>query len=522
MNINLRFLTIATVVLVTCLCRQSLCAQESAVEVREQVHKYRLAHENGIVAEFARLLSIPNLASDTPNIERNAQAIATMLENRGVGVQLLHIPGAPPIVYGRLSAPGVRPTIGIYAHYDGQPVDSSQWQSPPFSPVLRDSAGQTVDWKTQNHYDPESRIYARSAGDDKAAIAATISALDALSSVNEHLSVNVKFLFDGEEESGSPHWAEILSKNPDALEADIWLLCDGPLTPSRRMQVFFGNRGETDLEMTVYGPARPMHTGNYGNWAPNPIVLLTHLLDSMRDTDAKILIPGFYDDVRALTASERQALANSAGSDEALKQEFAIAAPEGNGASLAEQLLKPAINVRGIRAGYVGEQANNTISSEAVAMVDFRLVPNQTEERVRQQVEEHIARQGFFIVHQTPDIAIRMAHARMVRLEWKSDFPVFRIGMDNPTAQAVVKAIERATGTPIVQAVSMGGTVPMYLLSGSGHTPVLGVPIANHDDNQHAADENLRLQNLWDAIEVYATILATVGNDKVAWSLSKQ
>jgi acetylornithine deacetylase/succinyl-diaminopimelate desuccinylase-like protein len=386
-NINLRFLTIATVIVVTCLCQQSLCAQELAVEVREQVHKYRLAHENEIVGEFARLLSIPNLASDTPNIERNAQAIAKMLESRGVSVQLLRVPEAPPLVYGSLSAPGVRATVGIYAHYDGQPVDSQQWRSAPFNPVVRDIAGQSVDWKTQNHYDPESRIYARSAGDDKAAIAATISALDALRSANEHLSVNVKFLFDGEEESGSPHLAEILSKNPDALEADIWLLCDGPLPPSRRTQVFFGNRGETDLEMTVYGPARPMHTGNYGNWAPNPIVLLTHLLDSMRDTDAKILIPGFYDDVRALTASERQALANSAGSDEALKQEFAIAAPEGNGASLAEQLLKPAINVRGIRAGYVGERANNTISSEAVAMVDFRLVPNQTEERVRQQVE---------------------------------------------------------------------------------------------------------------------------------------
>jgi len=249
-------------------------------------------------------------------------------------------------------------------------------------------------------------------------------------------------------------------------------------------------------------------------------VLLTHLLDSMRDTDAKILIPGFYDDVRALTASERQALANSAGSDEALKQEFAIAAPEGNGASLAEQLLKPAINVRGIRAGYVGERANNTISSEAVAMLDFRLVPNQTEEKVRQQVEEHIARQGFFIVHQTPDITIRRAHARVVKLEWKSDFPVFRTAMDDPTAQAVIKAIERAKGSPIVQAVSMGGTVPMYLLAGSRHTPVLGVPIANHDDNQHAADENLRLQNLWDAIEVYATILATVGNDQSAWPSS--
>jgi len=518
MRISLHFLTILTIAALICFCATCLGAQESA-SVPQKVRKYRLAHENEIVGEFARLLSIPNLASDMPNIERNAQAITKALESRGVSVQLLREPGAPPIVYGHLNVAGLRPTIGIYAHYDGQPVDSPQWQSPPFSPVLRDTAGQTVDWKTQSHYDPESRIYARSAGDDKAAIAATISALDALRSLNAPLSVNMKLLFDGEEESGSPHLAEILSKNPDALKADIWLLCDGPLPPSRRMQVFFGNRGETDLEMAVYGPARPMHTGNYGNWAPNPIVLLTHLVDSMRDTDAKILIPGFYDDVRALTTSERQALANSATSDEPLKEEFAIAAPEGNGASLAEQLLKPALNVRGIRAGYVGERANNTISSEAVAMVDFRLVPNQTEEKVRQQVEEHIAKQGFFIVHQTPDKAIRMAHPRVVRLEWKSDFEVYRVEMNNPPAQAVVKAIEKATGVPIVQAVSMGGTVPMYLLAGSRHTPVLGVPIANHDDNQHAADENLRLQNLWDAIEVYATILATVGNDKSAWSL---
>jgi acetylornithine deacetylase/succinyl-diaminopimelate desuccinylase-like protein len=518
MQISSRFLRIVTVAALLCLSATCLGAQESS-SIPEKVRKYRLAHENEIVGEFTTLLSIPNLASDMPNIERNAQAITKSLESRGVKVQLLREPGAPPIIYGRLNAPGVRPTVGIYAHYDGQPVDSQQWQSPPFSPVLRDSQGRTIDWRKQTRYEDESRIFARSAGDDKAAIAATISALDALGSLNAPLSVNVKLLFDGEEESGSPHLAEILSKNPDVLEADIWLLCDGPLPPSRRKQVFFGNRGETDLELTVYGPARPMHTGNYGNWAPNPIVLLTHLLDSMRDTDAKILIPGFYDDVRALTSSERQVLATAATSDEQLKHDFAIAAPEGNGASLAEQLLKPALNVRGIRAGYVGEQVNNTISSEAIAMIDFRLVPNQTEERVRQQVEEHIARQGFFIVHQTPEMTTREAHARVVKLKWKSDFEVYRIEMNNPPAQAVVKAIEEATGGPIVQALSMGGTVPMYLLAGSRHTPVLGVPIANHDDNQHAADENLRLQNLWDAIEVYAAILATVGNDESAWHI---
>lgn len=198
MQISLRLLTIAIAAAVTCLHEQPPHAQGSAAEVRDQVHKYRLAHENEIVGEFVRLLSIPNLASDTPDIERNAQAIAKMLESRGVGVHLLRVPEAPPMVYGSLSAPGVRAIVGIYAHYDGQPVDSSQWQSPPFSPVLRDGAGQPVDWKAQTHYDPESRIYARSAGDDKAAIAATIRALDSLNSIGAHLSVNVKLLFDGE------------------------------------------------------------------------------------------------------------------------------------------------------------------------------------------------------------------------------------------------------------------------------------------------------------------------------------
>src|SRR5262249_33709679 len=150
---------------------------------------------------------------------------------------------------------------------------------------------------------------------------------------------------------------------------------------SRRMQVFFGARGETDLEITTYGPARPLHSGHYGNWAPNPIVLLTHLIDSMQDMNGKILIPGFYDAVRPLTATEKQALAQAPVPD-ALEEELAIREPEGGGAALAEQILKPALNVSGILAGHVGEQAANVISTEAKASIDFRLVPNQTPEKV--------------------------------------------------------------------------------------------------------------------------------------------
>ena len=486
-------------------------AQQSA-GLQEQVRAYRIAHEKEIVREFSRLLSLPNRASDSRDIELNAEFIKTMLESRGITVRMLGVKGAPPVILGELRTPDARSTIGIYAHYDGQPVDPAQWLSPPFSPVVRDQTGKVIEWEGAANFDPEWRVYARSASDDKAPIEATMAALDALRASHTPLSVDVKFIFEGEEEAGSIHLPQILKEHADALDAEIWLLCDGPVHQSRRMQVFFGARGETDLEITTYGPARPLHSGHYGNWAPNPIVLLTHLIDSMRDTDGNILIQGFYEDVRPLTATEKQTLARTPAADAQLKRELAIRVPEGGGAPLAEQILKPALNVRGVQAGHVGAQAANVISTEAEASIDIRLVPNQTPEQVRAKVEEHIARQGFFIVHDDPDASTRQAHAHVVKLQWGSGYPPYRASMENVTAQRIIRTIE--TATPVVQVVTLGGSVPMYLFESQKHTPVIGVPIANHDNNQHAADENLRLQNLWDAIQVFASIFAEYGADQ--------
>ena len=485
-----------------------LATTQQRPSVQDNVRAYRVTHEKQILAEFVSLLSIPNLASDASNIERDAQFIKKMLEARGVTVRFLRAPGAPPVVLGELRAPGARATVGIYAHYDGQPTDPAQWVNPPFSPSIRDQKGREIGWQSAANLDPEWRIYARSASDDKAPIEGTMVALDALRASEIKPSINLKFMFEGEEEAGSTHLAEILKQHPEALDADIWLLCDGPVHQSRRMQVFFGARGATDLEITAYGPARPLHSGHYGNWAPNPIVLLTHLIDSMRDADAQILIHGFYDDVRPLSAAEKQASAETPAADEQLKHELAIAVPEGGGVPLAEQILKPALNLRGIQAGHVGAQAANVINSEAQASIDFRLVPNQTPEKIRQRVEDHIAQQGFFIVHDTPDMPTRRVHAHVVKLQWGSGYPPYRASMDNAKAQGIVKAIEQATGGTVFRVVSLGGSVPMYLFEGNNHIPVIGVPIANHDNNQHAADENLRLQNLWDAIQVYASIFS--------------
>ena len=261
--------------------------------------------------------------------------------------------------------------------------------------------------------------------------------------------------------------------------------------------------------MTVYGPSRALHSGHYGNWAPNPIVTLTHLIDSMRDTDGRILISGFYDDVTPLTTAERDALAAIPNIDADLKRELALGRTEGSGKPLNELILQPALNLRGFVGGHVGNQASNTISTEASASIDFRLVPAETPERVRERVEGHIAAQNFFIVHETPDAATRLAHPDVVKLVWGPGYRAARTAMDLPVSREVAAVIRDATGSAPYLLPSLGGSVPMYLFQRNS-TPVIGFPIVNHDNNQHAANENVRLKNLWDGIEMFAALFTNL------------
>ena len=219
-----------------------------------------------------------------------------------------------------------------------------------------------------------------------------------LRAANIPISVNLKVFFEGEEEAGSPHLAEVFRQNADLLKGDIWVLSDGPVNQTRRMQLYFGARGVTDLELTVYGPARVLHDGHYGNWAPNPAAVLVDLLAHMRDANSHILIPGFYDDVRALTEAERQAIAQSPDVDAQLKQELGPGLDGERRCPPALAITQPALNIRGIEAGHVEDKAQNAISTTAKASIDFRLVPNQTPERVHELVEKFITQQGFYIV----------------------------------------------------------------------------------------------------------------------------
>ncbi len=476
------------------------------------VRAWRAAHEVEIVRELADLLAIPNVASDSANIERNAEAIRAAYARRGIAMELLRSPGAPPAVFGERRVPGASRTIVFYAHYDGQPVVPAQWTGEPWKPVLRDKSlrdgGREIAWDgIKAPLDPEWRVYARSASDDKAPIVGLLAALDALSAAGRAPTANLKFFFEGEEEAGSPHLERILRDHADKLRGDLWLLLDGPVHQTRRMALFFGARGVTDVEMTVYGPSRPLHSGHYGNWAVNPIAELVRLLGSMRDDEGRILVAGYSDDVRPPTEAEKRAVAAVPPVESDLARELQLGRTEGGGAPLTELILRPAINIHGIASGGVGASATNAIPTEARASIDFRLVPDQTPEKVRARIEEHVRRQGFTIVHEDPTPEERRSSPRLVKLVWGAGYPAARTPLDAASSRGVIRTVEAVAG-PTVVLPTLGGSIPMYLFGDVLKTPVVGVPIANHDNDQHAANENLRLQNLWDGIEVYAALMS--------------
>lgn len=489
----------------------------AAARVRAAVRAYQQAHDVEIVRELADFLAIPNLASDSINIRRNASQIARMLERRGARAQLLEVPGSPPAVFGELRTPGARRTIVFYAHYDGQPVDTSQWATPPWSPTLRARLGGAVVPlpTTPGTVQGESRLYARSAGDDKSPIVAFLSALDALRAANLQPSVNLKFFFEGEEEAGSAHLREMLTRHRDLLAADLWLFGDGPVHQSRRQQVVFGARGVMGLELTIHGPARALHSGHYGNWAPNPLVLMARLIAGMRDDDGRILIDGFYDDVQPPTRAERDAIAAAPQADSALRVDLQLRATESGNAPLMERIMLPALNVRGISGGNVGALAANAVPTQARASIDFRLVPRQTPARIRELVEAHARGQGFFVVHRNPTSDERLTHARILELEWEGGYASSRTDMSLPVSRAVVRATEMGVGDRVIVVPTLGGSLPLHHFDEVLRTPLITLPIVNHDNNQHAANENLRLQNLFDGMQVYAAIIAHLGR---VWS----
>ncbi len=486
--------------------------------VRRELTAWVAANQRPIVAELVELLRIPNVARDSVNIRRNAAHLLGMLGRRGFVTALLEAPGTPPAVFGELRVPGATRTVVLYAHYDGQPVDTTRWRTSPWEPVLFDrplaEGGQRIPLEgTAQGYPPEARINARSASDDKSPIVAFLAALDGLRAAGRQPSANIKVFLEGEEEAGSSHLADMLTRHRARLAADGWLFLDGPVHQTRQPQVVFGVRGSMGLGLTVYGPYRPLHSGHYGNWAPNPAAQLVHLLASLRSENGRTTVPGFYDGIIPPGEAERRAFATIPPVEAQLLDELQLRNPERAGATLAEEMMLPAFNITGLSVGGVGPQASNTIHTMARAAVNIRLVAGQTPAHLRDRIEAHLRSLGWTIVHAEPDEATRRGAERIVRLDWSDGYPATRIALDHPFSRAVVASATAALGTPVIEVPTLGGSLPMHHFTEILGAPLIVLPMVNHDNNQHAEDENLRLQNLWDGIVLYGGMLVRLGRE---------
>jgi acetylornithine deacetylase/succinyl-diaminopimelate desuccinylase-like protein len=497
------------------LCAASASAREDGgKQIRDAIRVFRSQNEVEILRELAHLVALPNTATNLDDMERNAERLARMLESRTFEVRMLRAKGAPPVVYGQRLSNEADRTVVFYAHYDGQAVVPDLWSSDPFQVMVRtgrlETGGADVPFEElKAPIDPEWRLYGRSTSDDKVSIIALLTAVDALDAAGIEPGVNIKLLFDGEEERSSPHIPEILRSHADLLAADLWVFCDGPMHQTRLPQVVYGVRGVTSVHITAYGPAVGLHSGHYGNWAPDPGMALARLVTSMRDADGNLLIDGIDELVRPLGKTASAAIQNAPPVDEDLKQNLALGWTEGQPSPLAERITYPAINLLGFSVGQVGTKVKNAIPPQAKAVVGFRLVPDVTPEAVRAATERHIRAQGFHIVHEEPGEDLRRKHARVVWLEWKMGYPALATDMDLPISKAIARIVDEAVDGSIVLTPSLGGSLPLYIFSEIlDAPPIVVVPIANHDNNQHAPNENLRIKNLWLGIEIYASLMA--------------
>jgi acetylornithine deacetylase/succinyl-diaminopimelate desuccinylase-like protein len=404
-------------------------------------------------------------------------------------------------------------TVLLYAHYDGQPVNAKEWrQASPFTPILRagkmeDGAAELTDLATRTTFEPDQRLYARAASDDKSPIVALLAALDALKATGLAPTSNVRVVLDGEEESGSPSLVPAIAKYRDKLAADVVFILDGPLHPTGRPTIVFGNRGLLPLRLTVYGPKAPLHSGHYGNWVPNPAMRLAQLLATTKDDQGRVLIKGFYDGIPPLTADEK-AILDAVPDDAAARQKlYGIAGPERPGLKLQEALQYASFNVRGLSSAFVGGDARTIIPATATAEIDVRLVKETPAERMRELVLAHIRAQGWHVVTADPDDATRAKYSKIVRVETGPIIEAFRTSPLLPISKLVAASLQDVFGEPPVQIRASGGTVPLAAFIDALGFPAIALPSVNFDNNQHSENENLRLGHFFRAITTMATML---------------
>lgn len=446
-------------------------------QVLAHVRERRSEH----LAMLFDLIRQPSVSAEGPGVAAAAELLCRQMQSGGIPAQVLPTRGQP-VVYADLPGrPGAETTIMFYGHYDVQPPDPlDAWISPPFEPTIRDG-----------------RIYARGAGDNKGQLMAHFLAVQAYLATGTPLPINVKFLFEGEEEIGSPNLIEWAEANLHLLVADAVITSDGPKHESGVPQIFFGVRGLLYVELEARGANRDLHSGNKGGIAPNPAMQMCQLAASMKNPDGTAAIAGFYDDVRCPTPYERELLSRIPFDEAAVAADLGLRelARVGELSHLEKLMFEPTLNIAGFHSGYGGPGSKTIIPAKAVMKMDMRLVADQDPDDIYRKFLAHVAKHA-------PDVEVRRMEGGVEPSKTSPELPV---------CKAVVRAVERAFGAPPVVLPTLGASMPDYIFTKVMGLPSIGVPYANPDENNHSPNENLEVEAFYKGIETSVYILDTLG-----------
>lgn len=472
-----------------------------------KVREWRATRERQIVAELMQLVALPNIASNKADIVKNADVLTGMFEKRGFTVARVQTPGSPVLI-ARRDAANAAGTLTFYMHYDGQPTDARDWTiGQPFAPVAM--LGQTrFDLAaTSAALSPDLRIYGRAVADDKGPIVAFLAAMDGLAATGATVPWSLRVVLDGEEEAGSPNFTAAMTANAAAVRSDLAIVVDSPRHPSGLPTVFYGSRGVTGAEITIYGATGDLHSGNYGNFVTDPAMALAKLIASMKDDAGNVTIKGFYDGVVPLTAAERRAIDEIPNVDQKLLEQFGLAKAEHPDSRIELQHNRPTLTVAGLQSGTVGANARNAVSGSATGRVEMRLVNGLDEKTQFERLVAHIREQGYYIVTGPPDAATRRTQPKIARVtQTEKGFPIGKGNMEDPRTVIAANAI-RALDQRLVQMPTIGGSLPFSTFNDALKLPTIGLAVVNFDNNQHAINENLRIGHLWEAIDIFAALV---------------
>jgi acetylornithine deacetylase/succinyl-diaminopimelate desuccinylase-like protein len=462
---------------------------------------------------FRELLSIPNDAHFPEDIEKNVRWMESAFQSRGFRTERLETETVPLVLAGQ-PAPAAEKTVLIYLQIDGQPVDPGEWhQEDPWQPVLKAKQPSTGAWepipwrRLERDFEPEWRVFARSASDAKGPVAMFLAALDAIAATGRQPNYNLKVIMDFEEELGSPHLPKAVRQNREKLAADMLIILDGPRHISNRPTLTFGARGISTITVTVFGPRTPQHSGHYGNYAPNPAMRLAELLASMKDDEGRVAIPGFYDGIE-LDEKTKELLAQVPDDEAQIRRSIGIAGIDKVGRNYQEAIQYPSLNVRGMAAGWVGDKVRTIIPATATAEIDIRTVLESDPARLLRLVREHVESKGYHLINdREPTEEERAKFSRIASWRAETSYQSFRTDFNSEVGRWLDRALTRAFGQTPVKIRNSGGSIPISPFVNTLNIPAVTVPTVNRDNNQHSPNENIRLGNYVDGVKTFIAIL---------------